>query len=48
MNRIDLPYVAVTEFEGDDPDAIMKELALKSCGISRLHRPVEVGFSARA
>ena len=30
MNRIDQPYVAITEFEADDPAQLTKELAEKA------------------
>ena len=30
MNRIDKPYVAITEFKSDDPKQLMKELEEKA------------------
>lgn len=30
QNRLDKQYVALTEFESDDPDALMRELAEKA------------------
>jgi len=34
QNRIDKPYVSVTEIEGDSADAVMKELAEKASNFS--------------